>query len=495
MIKLGLRETNSSSAHALLSGLPPFEEMKYPKLTKDMKVTDLEAGEVEFGWQIETYTDRESIINYILIQARENLRDDDKEILLHKISDIVDYKSAKGVIYSRESMAYIDHQSKWSIDGEDAHKIDFFLWLIRHAVAGNIGLATGNDNEENKIVEKITYMQPMSWLFSHFDDYYSLYLVVPRSGRLIVSFIGFPYKLIVEDDYSKDLFKVDGEYPDLVDSLITLKCDNQCPYCYIGASPDGKTANIDEIIKFLNKASGRVTEIAIGGGDVTKINPYYLSRILGVALNKNILPSITLSMDPSTLESSIKFMENIEEYLSEKIDNFVYRSSIKVGITIICEKDYMNFLEILDNIRLMVFDIGFVMHVINGITHRNVIKRMIVDGQNILFLGYKSTENNKNFKPVKSRFWTKDEIMDLFKMTKDVPHHVILFDDLALQQTGITKDVVGDDIWESFYLGDDGVRSGYIDFVRHLAGPNSYEYNKMGHWDCLGEAVRLTLSR
>ena len=114
-----------------------------------------------------------------------------------------------------------------------------------------------------------------------------------------------------------------------------------------------------------------------------------------------------------------------------------------------------------------------VIHVIAGITHPEDIGYLMGHSLKLLILGYKKTERGKKFYDHSSTLiednikWIEsglDEIINGFK--------VVSFDNLAIEQLHI-KDKLSEKEWETFYGGDDGTVTFFIDLVKGVFARNS----------------------
>jgi len=60
------------------------------------------------------------------------------------------------------------------------------------------------------------------------------------------------------------------QYPDMVDVLLTNKCNMGCRFCYLSCKPTGKGADWEFTYNYLKDNLPRYTELALGGGDLNE---------------------------------------------------------------------------------------------------------------------------------------------------------------------------------------------------------------------------------
>ena len=67
----------------------------------------------------------------------------------------------------------------------------------------------------------------------------------------------------------------------------------------------------------------------------------------------------------------------------------------------------------------------------------------------------------------KNQKWLYDNLADIINH-----FHVVSFDNLALEQLNV-KRLLSKEQWDSFYMGDDGTYTFYIDLVNEMFGESS----------------------
>lgn len=234
----------------------------------------------------------------------------------------------------------------------------------------------------------------------------------------------------------------DFEFPMSMDCKITNKCNRGCQFCHENSTPDGEHGDIMHI-DFINKLH-EGTEIAIGGGAVTG-HPDLIPFLLKLQKLK-LVPSITVHQK--------EYAEN-----KELIDMLVEKKLIYgLGISFNSFDDEF-WDEVLKNDNVVV-------HLIAGIYAKDVFDYFAERNAKVLILGYKDfgrghqlMERAKVLIDVQLK-WLEENIKDYMPKLK-----VISFDNLAIEQLKIKDKMSGED-WETFYQGDDGTCTMYVDLVK-----------------------------
>lgn len=146
LVRKGVFETNSSSAHSLAVQKNDADLRAIP-LDSDGKIhVDVNA---EFGWENETYTDPHSKLQYVLLYIRDWIGPERKDAYLNILKKVVMKQTlASDVVINFGEVhgeGYIDHQSV------ECGQLDFLFEdpenLKRFIFGANSVLETGNDNE------------------------------------------------------------------------------------------------------------------------------------------------------------------------------------------------------------------------------------------------------------------------------------------------------------------------------------------------------------
>lgn len=268
------------------------------------------------------------------------------------------------------------------------------------------------------------------------------------------SYINGNYKVTIYEDGTKVRFTKDDDFiPDFsenCDVKITDKCSVGCPFCYEGCTSNGKHANLlSEDVLNIIESLHPYTEIALNGNDMD--HPQLLEFL--VKLNeKNVIPNITVNAK--------QFVDNFEKIKTLKDNDMIY------GIGISYNKEDRECIRLASMLKDTVF------HTIVGVTSPKIYSELINNRCKVLILGYKELQRGIAFKESNKEFeifmkWLKDNLDYLIKNAE-----VVSFDNLALEQLDV-KSHLTDKEWETFYMGDDGSFTFYIDLVKMEYAKNS----------------------
>ena len=219
-----------------------------------------------------------------------------------------------------------------------------------------------------------------------------------------------------------------ADFPESIDLKITNKCDVGCWYCHESSIENGKHADIDKLISFLDeniKVKG--IELAIGGGD-----PFThpdLEKLLKFNKQKGIISNITINGYHIN-----RYIDRIKSY---KKDNLL--KGIGVSYTG----------ELIEDVPNVVY------HIIAGVDKE-------LPNADVLILGYKRYGRAEN------TFIPSDP--DILKPQIMSSNHIVSFDNLAIKQLDV-KNMFGQETFNKYYMGDDGKYTMYIDAV-------NWEYSK-----------------
>lgn len=247
----------------------------------------------------------------------------------------------------------------------------------------------------------------------------------------------------------------DAEYPLNCDMNISLRCENGCAFCYEGCTRDGKQA---DIIKYLNDKNSFLyslhegTELALNGNE--PLHPD-LFELLKFCKERNIFANLTVN--ENTL---IKHKAQLVEWLEER-----YIHGIGVSPT--------NYSD--EMLEFMQTHPTAVVHTIAGITTKAQYEKMMDKDIKILILGYKTFGKGVDFKE-KHMQSINNNILELKENVRDFVNHfkVVSFDNLAIEQLD-PKSFLTEKEWNTFYRGDDGHHTLYIDLVNETFAKNSVQ--------------------
>ena len=235
-----------------------------------------------------------------------------------------------------------------------------------------------------------------------------------------------------------------------VDVKITDVCDGGCPFCYEGCTMNGKHANLFSY-HFINTLHP-YTEMALNGNDLSHPD---LEKFLIFLKDKKVYANITVNQ-----KHFIKHYNLIKKW---SIEGLVH--GIGVSLNDPCD----DFIEMVTSIP------NTVIHTINGILTIDDVNFLKDKGVKVLILGYKSLRRGEAYMEscapeIKRK---QDELKSLLPtMINEEWFDVLSFDNLAIEQLDV-KSLLPSDEWDSFYMGDDGDYTFYIDMVKGEYGRNS----------------------
>ena len=265
---------------------------------------------------------------------------------------------------------------------------------------------------------------------------------------------GNTYTTLYEDG-TKEHFTTDDEFkfdfPESMDVQVSQCCDNGCEWCYYGCSPTGRHGRI---LGWRFFGSMRpYTEIAI---NLQKpVHPDF-GTFLYLMNHHHIICNVTINQN--------HFMD---DDVRKQMNVWIRQGYIKgIGISL-TDPRREGFIEKVKEYP------NAIIHVIAGITPLEDIEYLMGHGLKLLILGYKKLERGEKYYNHSSalvednikQFETElDEIIDGFK--------VVSFDNLAIEQLHI-RDRLSDKEWETFYGGDDGTVTFFIDLVKGVFARSS----------------------
>ena len=258
-----------------------------------------------------------------------------------------------------------------------------------------------------------------------------------RNGNYTVDIFedGTKVRFTHEDEF-------DAAFPENIDIKITNWCDIGCAFCHENSTTKGKHGEIVNLAPFFNTLRPG-TELAIGGGKVTS-HPD-LRKFLELLKERNIIPNITVQ-EREILDSH----ELIQQLIDEKL---VY------GVGISLSKFDPFVIEFAKKNKNCVF------HLINGIHTPEQYDKIKDQDLKILILGYKTFRRGVSYfehfseAVKKNQKWVRENIQTILRQFK-----VVSFDNLAINQIDM-KSELSTEVWDEFYMGDDGQHTMYIDLV------------------------------
>lgn len=264
------------------------------------------------------------------------------------------------------------------------------------------------------------------------------------------------YKVLMFSDGTKvrmmddDNGTFNPEFSENVDVKITDRCDGGCPFCYEGCTSNGDHADLFSypFIETLHP----YTEMALNGNDLTHPE---IERFLEHLKSKKVYANITVNQKHFILHY-------------DKLKDWSQRGLVHgIGVSLkIADDDLVNMMKGIPNT---------VLHTINGILTKSDLEFLKNKGLKVLVLGYKRLRRGdaylSSFKNDVEK--NSSDLKELLPIV--LGEHwfdVISFDNLAIEQLEVQKLMSPED-WESFYMGDDGDFTFYIDMVKGEYGRNS----------------------
>lgn len=251
------------------------------------------------------------------------------------------------------------------------------------------------------------------------------------------------------------------EFPLNMDCNISNRCQNACTFCYQGCTINGKEANIKKYLDDKNSflySLHEGTELAINGNE--PLHPD-LPLLLEFCKERNVFANLTVR--ENTL---LQHQSQIESWLKNGLIH-------GIGIS---PSEYS-----LEMIQFCQEHPTAVIHTIAGITTIQQYKYLADKKLKILILGYKNFGKGVDYK--KECFeMINGKLQDLKKEVKWFPEmfKVVSFDNLAIEQLDV-KDILTEKEWDTFYRGDDGKHTCFIDLVEETFAKNSIQPKENHH--------------
>lgn len=240
--------------------------------------------------------------------------------------------------------------------------------------------------------------------------------------------------------------------PESIDLKITNMCNMECGMCHENSTPDGKHGDILNL-PFI-ETMFPYSEIAIGGGNPLT-HPDLIEFLEGLKERK-IIASMTVNQ--------VHFMHNID-LLKELTDKKLIYG---LGISYIGGR-HKNCIDAIKQFP------NAVVHVINGIVHMDSLEALAHNDLKILVLGYKEFRRGKALYDECGREIDslKYQFYDMLpKIVNNGWFKCISFDNLAIKQLE-PKRLMSEKDYASFYMGDDGSFTMYVDAVNRQFAKSS----------------------
>ena len=265
------------------------------------------------------------------------------------------------------------------------------------------------------------------------------------------------YTVTIYDDGTKVRETNDDKFipnfAECIDVNLSYKCNVGCKFCYLNCNPKGKEADLksENTLKFLDSLKP-YTEIALN------LNNYEMKGLkyfLTEAKKRNIIANVTVN---------IKIID-LEYLLDLKKDNLIHGIGVSISDFNNLDKELILRLSKIDDI---------VFHLVAGIvTASDMIKLSEIADLKVLILGYKNigkgeTLLKNNFNIINNINLIKNNINGLKNFFK-----VMSFDNLAVEQLNLKE--AFKDIFDDYYMGDDGQFTYYVDLVYNTFSKSSLD--------------------
>lgn len=221
--------------------------------------------------------------------------------------------------------------------------------------------------------------------------------------------------------------------------------------CYEGSTPNGYHADLNNsMVKKIIDSLHPWTEFALNGND---LDHPQLEDFLKKLKERNILANITVNV--------AQFINNFEKIKAMKDTNLIHGIGVsytKRDIDAVIKSTQLN-------------DVVF--HTIAGVTTPEEYKDLLDNKRKVLILGYKELQRGVSWKAshpneyIHNMTWLMDNLDYLMSTAQ-----VASFDNLALEQLNVRSHLT-DKEWDTFYMGDDGSFTFYIDLVKMEYAKNS----------------------
>lgn len=270
--------------------------------------------------------------------------------------------------------------------------------------------------------------------------------------KILGSYQNGNYRVTIYKDGTKirenDLDTLEADFPESMDINISNQCSNNCPFCYLNASPEGKHGRFD--YEFFNQLNP-YTELAINLNSFS-ILPADFENWLIRMRDQKILVNATINQN--TL-SQKKYYDKVKEWQNKKLINALGISLSQVN------EQLFSYLKEFNN---------SVLHVICGLITEEELEQLSNKNIRILFLGYKTVGRGVEFlsKEIKDQIETLS--FNIYQRLSQFK--VCSFDNLALKQLQL-QEKIDQETWKESYMGDDGCYTMYIDLVTGTFSKNS----------------------
>jgi hypothetical protein len=234
------------------------------------------------------------------------------------------------------------------------------------------------------------------------------------------------------------------EFPESMDIKICDRCDMGCVMCHERSSIDGELGDImnEKFVETLHP----YTELAIGGGN--PLEHPSLVLFLRKCKGLNLIPSMTVNQ--------VHF-EKYYDFIKALVDDHLIYG---LGVSLVDPSD-----EFIKKVKTID---SAVIHVISGLVSINDLEKLSKNNLKILILGYKVFGRGTNLyanQKEKIDSGIKELKEHLPRILSDGWFNTVSFDNLAVKQLNV-KNLMSEEEYKEFFLGEDGFATMYIDMVK-----------------------------
>lgn len=441
--------TNSSSSHSIIL------------LKRGGRVSDGDTQGQSFGWQYFTCATKESKLAYLALQVYQQLRGEFGEDGAFFLAQAFTGGRLLAEDGRDTPSGHVDHQSQWGgmphnwhgpgLDREFLN--DLRDWLCQD----NVAILGGNDNDGDD--------HPDKGEGASIDFVWDSYRA--RNTRARKDPVNNVWTVFNPEDGTKFRFSfadpsvhvnIDKAFaPELVDLKITDYCAANCNFCYQGSTTAGAHADV-KTLRSIIRALGelRVFEVALGGGEPTT-HPNFTS-ILEDCRNAGMVPNFT------TKQLEWLHIPRLAEAVKEHVGAFAF--SVENSL------DIDKLVLALSAARMPHNKVAI--QVVMGVTDlfslEHVLQKAYAHEIPVTLLGYKKVGRGLKH-PLRGSYqgWLK-RVMDLRE--KGVAPQVGIDTALAAESVEALTSVA---LTKRVYSVEEGKFSMYVDAVKCVVGPSSYQ--------------------
>ena len=237
-------------------------------------------------------------------------------------------------------------------------------------------------------------------------------------------------------------------WPESLDVKITDYCDARCAYCHEMSTVEGKEGDLDVGLNLLKDLPSGA-EIAIGGG-----NPLSWGN-LNQFVDRMTSQGVICNMTVNSVHVK-KYRETIEGYTNR---NESVGKIHGLGLSYF-RPLFSDCVELVESVPHTIFHLIIGIHTLDDLT----LIASKVKNPKVLLLGYKQYGRGELFYSksvadnIQQWYYRLHEFFKKENLT-------ISFDNLGIKQMNLRR-FFDKEQWESFYMGDDGKFSMFLDLVK-----------------------------